>query len=587
MKKVLSLITTICLVASLAAGCGSTQPAGTTTAANETTTATTAAATAATTAATIATTETPKAPEPITLTLWSDKLNPGYDNYASPVAQKLKEKTGITLDVQFANGDVNTAIGLLLASGEIPDMVQITSPNLAMFVKAKAIQPWDKYLDQYGPNIKAAYGDVLSRTKYSAEEKVTYALTGQLGMDTQPGRMWNTAFQLQAAALKEMNYPKINTLEDYSNVLKSYVKAHPTTDGKPTIGLSLICSDGWRWFISLTNPAFYSTGAKDDGNFTVDPQTFTAQYHYRRPEERAYFKWLNGLYNDKLLDPESFTQNYDTYLSKISTGRVVGLIDGMWEFMGGEGKLRESKLDDKTYVPFPVVADPKFDFQTNASVKNGQTTNNIGLCMSSTTKYADRITQFVDYIMSEEGQILVNWGIEGKDYDVKDGVRTRKADLITRDLTDHNTFAKETGINTYDCFGFFPGYGNGMKDSTGNYFRYYDKQVELDSQTQPQKDALKAYGADLPSDLFKPASAYPITPWGNASDITITNSDITAISQAVNELTFQGVVAAIVAKPDGFDKMYDKLLADIDAAGGKKVEDEMTRLIAARMELWK
>ena len=62
--------------------------------------------------------------------------------------------------------------------------------------------------------------------------------------------------QLQHAVLKELGYPQINTLEDYENALKAYMKKFPTIDGKKTIGLSLLI-DTWQWYIDLSNPSGY------------------------------------------------------------------------------------------------------------------------------------------------------------------------------------------------------------------------------------------------------------------------------------------------------------------------------------------
>lgn len=42
------------------------------------------------------------------------------------------------------------------------------------------------------------------------------------------------------------------------------------------------------------------------------------------PYAKTYYKILNQMWNEGLLDKEMFSQNYDQYLAKISSGRVVG-----------------------------------------------------------------------------------------------------------------------------------------------------------------------------------------------------------------------------------------------------------------------
>ncbi|WP_431523508.1 hypothetical protein [Paenibacillus amylolyticus] len=37
--------------------------------------------------------------------------------------------------------------------------------------------------------------------------------------------------------------------------------------------------------ITLTNLAFQATGAPDDGQYYIDPETYEASLHYKLPEE--------------------------------------------------------------------------------------------------------------------------------------------------------------------------------------------------------------------------------------------------------------------------------------------------------------
>ena len=39
------------------------------------------------------------------------------------------------------------------------------------------------------------------------------------------------------------------------------------------------------------------------------------------------------------MDKEAFAQNYDQYLAKIASGRVLGMFDQRWNFRQGEDSL--------------------------------------------------------------------------------------------------------------------------------------------------------------------------------------------------------------------------------------------------------
>ena len=100
-------------------------------------------------------------------------------------------------------------------------------------------------------------------------------------------------FELQHAVVKELGYPPIKTVKDFENALKAYKDKHPThSDGKPIIPLSLNAGE-WQILITTTNPAVATTGAPDEGEFYIDPKTYEVKFHYLRPEEKEYFRWLN------------------------------------------------------------------------------------------------------------------------------------------------------------------------------------------------------------------------------------------------------------------------------------------------------
>ncbi len=61
-----------------------------------------------------------------------------------------------------------------------------------------------------------------------------------------------------------------------------------------------------------------------------------------------------------IVDPESFTQTYDEYISKLSTGRVLGMIDQWWDFAYTAGDaIKQAGLDAQgcDYIRLPITID--------------------------------------------------------------------------------------------------------------------------------------------------------------------------------------------------------------------------------------
>lgn len=136
-------------------------------------------------------------------------------------------------------------------------------------------------------------------------------------------------------------------------MLKVILQAHPTTDdGLDTIGFTLSTSD-WHWMITLGNPAGYiADGAPDNGQWIVDENN-NAMYKFRSDKEREYFRWMNKMYNEGILDPEFATQTHEDYIAKIASGRVLALFDTDWDYGDGEKVLKADGKYGKTYAPLP------------------------------------------------------------------------------------------------------------------------------------------------------------------------------------------------------------------------------------------
>lgn len=518
------------------------------------------------------------APEPMTLTAFFADTNANWADMQDDVGKAITEKTGITFEPEFAVGDPDQKVNLIAASGQYPDLISPKGASGAL-IDAGAMLDLTDLIEEHAPNIKKVLGDQITRLRHSDEDKSIYFIPN---LDKINHQYFDAGgpFNLQHAVVKELGYPEIRTLEDYESAIKEYIDKNPTIDGQPTIGLSLLADD-WRILISTTNPAFFATGAPDDGEYYIDPETYEATLHYKRPAEREYYRWLNHMNDIGLLDKESFVQKYDQYLAKIASGRVLATIDQEWEIGDAENALKAEGKHERAYGHYPVTLDESY------KAANFQPTGfNGGWGIGITTDAEDpvRVIKFLDYLASEEGQILVNWGIEGQHYNMVDGKRVIPEDVLDMKVNDNNTFKRETGIGNYNIS---VAYGDGVKDSTGNYFTTnYPEQI-LTNYSDVEKEALEGYGISYWKDLFPKEDEFEVKPWGAAWNIPVPNdSPITVASQKAMDIVKKRIPEAILADPSEFDAVYDVMLADFDKAGADKMEEEYTKLVKARIQLW-
>lgn len=499
------------------------------------------------------------------------------NDFSDPIAKKITETTGVTLEIDYPVGGNNQRIPLMIASGEYPDLIYAKG-DTPKLIEAGALIPLDDLIEEHAPNIKKLYGDYLQRLKHSEEDPSIYTL-GAYQVDT---AIWSTAgtMQLQNAVLEDLGYPEIKTIYDYEEAIKAYIEKYPTIDGQPTIGLSL-CADDWKWLITVGNPAGLVAGYTDDGQWLVDDETFEATYKFYGDDLKEYFKWLNHMNDEGLLDPESFTQKTDQYLAKLASGRVLGITDAEWHFNEAEVSLAGEGKEERTYARLPVVMNE----ETTCSVMKSQGYSAaFGVGISTSCKDPVRAIKFLDWMASDEAQILNNWGIEGVNYEIVDGKRVVPAEEQEKKNNDKD-YGKKTGLGQYSYP--FPQRGDGVEDSTGQYYTPTTEQTIIDNYNSAAKKTLEAYGVDMWKDLFPPTSDFEVSPYGAAYNIAIPNdSELTLLQKKADDYCQKTIPQIILAGEANFETEWEKMQKDLKAMNIEEANKQMTELISQTMEFW-
>jgi putative aldouronate transport system substrate-binding protein len=527
---------------------------------------------------------TPEAPvedkTPITFTVFREDTMANDDNFQGDVSKQILADTGVTIKYEYPVGDVEQKVSLMLAGGDYPDMVAI-SHQVDMYIQQGAIIKLDDLIEQYGSNIKKMYGEDIKRLRYNLNDLSIYSLCSSGANEKQnaPG----AGFGLQLAVLKELGYPKIDTVQQFEDAIQKYIDAHPTIDGKPTIGLSLLADD-WRMMISVRNPMFLANGMPDDGDWYVDQNTGAATLALRRPEIKEYCKWLNHMNDIGLLDKESFVQKYEQYTAKITAGRVLGVTDAWWEIVAAENELIAAGKPERTYLLLPT--------QLGTTTKNHIFRDNglaagWGISITKNCKDPVRAMKFLDYMASEKTQIMLNWGIEGTHYQVVNGKREFLPKYADMRKNDNANFMKTTSIGIYTTTPW-PNYGVGALDSNGDYYRA-DSSIEqvIASYTPAKIEALNGYGAKINADLYPQASELPKSKYGIAWTLDFAaDSEEKVIMQKYNDEWKKAIPKAIMSDPADFDKVWDEFQQKLIGFGVEKMEAAFTKLVQDRIKLY-
>lgn len=346
----------------------------------------------------------------------------------------IEENFGVTFNFDILVGDKDQKIGVLIASGDLPDLVEVDSEK---FQGAGCLIDIKPLVEKYCPNIMKNYENVWKQIVYQDSEKDAngniikehvYSLPNYgsiTGKDQNTGYNQN-GFWIQKRVLKEFGYPEVKTVDQYFDLLEAYVKKYPETDGAKTLPFTIITAD-WEAF-DLWNPPNFLAGYPNDGNGHVTKVNgkYVYEDNFADANAKRWFKLANGYFQRGLIDPASFTDNRDQYYAKISQGRVLGMFIQGWQFMGdnAENALWSAGKDERTYAPLPLTFDenikPHYRDRSLPNLQRG-----FGITVKCPEDKAIKIIQFMDKMLEEENQKVLYWGFEGEDYLIDtDGSKT-------------------------------------------------------------------------------------------------------------------------------------------------------------------
>ena len=493
-KKVISMLLAFTMVASILAGCGGKD----TGAAADTGTDTNSESSSSGEESSGAQTDAADGPVEVTdftmfITMPGSEIN--SDN---EIAQMIADKWGVKIKETWLTGQTAAeATGTLIASGEYPDFVD--TDDMSQLVDAEALIPLDDYIDQY-PEFRDTWFTKEEWDKFRQPDGHIYWINpfgNTMGESTTTTHN-DEAFWIQVRVLEWAGYPDIQTLDDYFKVLEDYIAANPTMeDGTQNIAYTILCED-WRYFC-LENAGQFLAGYPNDGSVLVDKETLTIGDYNTSEDTKKYLQKLNEEYNKGFVDPESFTQTYDEYIAKLSTGRVLGMVDQWWNFAYTVNDVfKQQGLDAKgcNYVPLGLT--------TEAGMENrwhtfDDTVNQAsGVAISVDCKDPDKAFKFlVDCAMDQELHDLRYWGVEGVDYQVDEN------GLFYRTDEQRMQWADTSYQASHRCqYSYLPQWGGTSRDGK-NANKPEEQPSEFQSDmAQPLKDCLAAYGADNYVDLI-------------------------------------------------------------------------------------
>jgi putative aldouronate transport system substrate-binding protein len=480
------------------------------------------------------------------------------DNYPKEgtyLGKWLTEQTAARMKWEFPVGDPKQKLGLLIASGDYPDMMDCRNDDQALY-DAKAFIPLDDLIEKYGTNIKKWLGDKIDMCR-KADGHI-YWIPALFPYGNKLRRtVEDLAFYVQKRFLKDNNWPMPKNVDQAFDMLIAYAKKNPTTKGKKTLVWTAM-STTWRDFPLMNAPHVFS-GHPNDGSANVDMVNgkWIATQYYATPEAYKIYKLYNKVFLAGLYDTESFVRDYDQYLAAVAAGNVLAFTDQRWQF-DVSNRLLKKQNEDLWYAPMSIVMDG-YTEEWNPP-PGPQVSEGVGISV----KCKDPVLAFkwLDAQASEEFQILKWWGVKGENYSIdKDGYFYRTPAQLTKwkDQKWRDKVFGQTYFSEIVCWDHGSIYSDG-KNSVDPQNQPTDFYANL---TDTEKEVLNGYGKKTWFDFchgpdIRRAAYFPL--W----TIKIpTGSDVDIASNKVHELRTKWVPLLIMAPAGKYDTVWNQFLAEL------------------------
>ena len=504
---------------------------------------------------------------------------PGTEiNDDNEIQQKIAEITGAKCKETWLTGQTaEEAVGTMIAGGEYPDFID-GGDGMAQLYDAGALVALDDYIDDY-PNIKEYLTD-QEWDKLRQEDGHIYWINQFQNIygEEKATTHNDEAFWIQTRVLEWAGYPEVKTMDQYFDLIEAYQEANPTMeDGTENIPYTILCED-WRYFCLENAPQFLD-GYPNDGSVIVDPEELKVIDYNTTPTAVKYFQKLNEEYHKGIVDPESFTQTYDEYIAKLSTGRVLGMIDQWWNFAYNvNDSLKQQGLDEQgcDYVPLPITIEEGIQnrWHCSGSVLNEAS----GLAITTSCEDVEGALQFINDLLSQEVHDLRYWGVEGEDYEVDENGLFYKTEEQRLEASD--TAYKASHLCTYS---YFPQYAGTSRDGINAMQPQYQPTEFFDGLSDDVKKSFEAYGAETYVDMLGTSEApgpwYPMYSYSN--NMTTSTPGGMALTK-MGEIKHEYLPKVVMA--EDFDAAWDEYMEAYESCDPQAFLDEMQEELDRRME---
>lgn len=356
----------------------------------------------------------------------------GVDSMSPEIAAYIKERTGVTLELQTVTSEDSTqALAAGLAAGDLPDFVAFYlnhsgRPEFPILLQASNqgmfhdIAPYLQAGETYGKYYEEGYlprdtkENIMMRDDQDGATYLVHMAIDEEPAD--PGMKSVGGPYIRADIANELGIDplEINTTEEVKQLLED-IEAAGFTDAND-VPVTPLGPTVWG---GSERPFIYNdlVWQGDGGDkFWKDGEEVKHESMTDYAEKRVAY--VRDLLDEGLMHPEFYTME-ETRASEGVTNKSFAIVADMYNY--------RPEIGDMAYIPLGPINRVDGNNHMVMPYKSGYA----GWAVPSTTDNPDEVVAFADWLASDEGKTLYMYGLEGEHYDIgEDGKPVPKEDIV-------------------------------------------------------------------------------------------------------------------------------------------------------------
>lgn len=332
------------------------------------------------------------------------------------------EKTNIQFKyVTPPISDFQTKLNLAFASGDMGDIIygaganNLTPGMEVDYGEQGVLMPLEELIEEYAPNLKK-----LLEERPDIKKSITtvdghiYSLpmvSDETTAQWYTGPLWYNGKWLEELGVKEL--PK--TTDEFYELLKRFKEEDPNGNGQadeiPLLDVKMESSRPWL---------LAAFGIKEWG---IEENNGKVRYAPMEEAYKEYLTYMNKLYEEGLLDSETFSQSDEQKKAKGQDSRIGVFPD--WYSFFTTGEPEEEAVGNPMF--YPLTNDDSRD----PVIPLGHGISRGTFSISESNPNPEASIRWIDYFYSSEGFEYLNMGPEGYLWEWEDEEKGTKKKLDT------------------------------------------------------------------------------------------------------------------------------------------------------------